>query len=174
MPPLEYLQECFDYNPDTGELFWKTRPLHHFGTVRIWTWWNNRFAGRKIEYIGTNGYLTVRVIRINYSTHRIIWKLCTGADPIEMIDHIDGDKLNNKIDNLREASVIENGRNRKISKNNKLGIKGVHYDSTTGKYRASISYGGKAYNLGSFATIETASQAYQEASLKYHKEFGKF
>jgi hypothetical protein len=60
LPSQEYLQECFEYNRETGELFWKTRPRHHFKNDGIWKMWNTSHAGKKISNIN-DGYLTVGI-----------------------------------------------------------------------------------------------------------------
>jgi hypothetical protein len=173
LPSQEYLQECFEYNADTGELFWKTRPRHHFKNSHAMNTFNGKYAGNIISTI-SHGYYVVGINAISYQVHRIIWKLVTGNDPKEFIDHKDNNRMNNAIENLREASTLENPRNAIVSKNNKLGVKGVHFRKDCNKYRAIIDYNHKVYHLGYFNTIEEASLAYQEASLKYHGEFGKF
>jgi hypothetical protein len=100
--------------------------------------------------------------------------LVTGNDPIKLIDHIDGNRLNNRVSNLREANDSENQWNSLAQKNNKLGIKGVRLDKNGKNYCARITHYGKEYGLGTYDTIEEASLAYQKASLKYHGEFGNF
>ncbi len=119
----------------------------------------------------------MKIMQVNYTVQRIVWKLEYGEEPKELIDHKDGDKLNNRIDNLREANNFENSQNKKAQSNNKLGIKGVHYrknSENSGKYRAKIHHQNKYHHLGMFNTAEEASLAYQKASLKYHGEFGNF
>lgn len=171
LPSLEYLQECFEYNRDTGELFWKVRPLHHFKSEGRWRMWNAQFSGKKISYINNTGYHAVGIGSIRYLVHRINWKIKYGEDPKECIDHIDGNKLNNRIDNLREASKLQNKINQMVTKNNTLGVKGVSYANKHKSYQTAIAIDGKRTYLGSFNTIEEASLVYQAASLKYHGEF---
>jgi hypothetical protein len=171
LPPLEYLQECFEYNADTGEVFWKVRPLHHFKNSHAMNIWNSQQSNKKIDCIKF-GYIVVKINYVIYQLHRIIWKLNTGNEPKELIDHKDGNKLNNRIENLREASQSECKLNNVVRKNNQVGIKGLHI--VRGKYRTTISHNGKQYNLGCFDTIEEASKVHQEASLKYHGEFSNY
>lgn len=102
MPSLEHLQECFTYNKDTGELFWKVRPLHHFASEHIMKIWNNKHSGKIISCIDDKGYYKVKIDGINYFAPRIIWKLETGNDPKNFIDHIDENTSNNIISNLRD------------------------------------------------------------------------
>jgi hypothetical protein len=174
LPSLKHLQECFGYNPETGVLFWKFRPLHHFIDEHSWKVWNARYANNIVSCISSNGYGRVSVDSNRYLVHRIIWKLVTGNDPIKLIDHIDGNRLNNRVSNLREANDSENQWNSLAQKNNKLGIKGVRLDKNGKNYCARITHYGKEYGLGTYDTIEEASLAYQKASLKYHGEFGNF
>jgi hypothetical protein len=169
LPSCVYLNECFEYNAETGELFWKVRPLYHFKNAHRMNNCNSRYVGKKITTIDINGYCIVCIDGIRYRVHRIIWKLVTGNDPIKLIDHIDGNRSNNKISNLREASHQENARNTMVSKHNKLGVKCVY--KKYNQYYAYILIDGERINLGSYSTVEEASLAYQKASLKHHGEF---
>jgi hypothetical protein len=172
LPELKYLQECFDYNRETGELFWKVRPMHHFVDLGTYKSWNSRFSGKRISYISSVGYYAVRINESRYQVHRIIWKLEHSEDPSELIDHKDGNKLNNRITNLREATHQENNRN--VNARNIIGVKGVTFRKNKGDYQVNITLDRKTYHLGLFETIEEASLAYQKASLEHYGEFGKF
>jgi hypothetical protein len=168
MPSQEYLQECFEYDEDTGILTWKVRPLHHFENSHSMNVSNAQFPGKKILN-NKKGYYVVKIKGKYYQVNRIVWKLLKGTEPENIIDHIDGDSLNNKIGNLREASNSENSRNVKFNKTNKLGVKGVCQKCN--KYQAQISYDGEVHSLGFYDTVEEASLVYQIASLKHHGEF---
>jgi hypothetical protein len=172
LPPLEYLQECFKYDANTGILTWKVRPLHHFKNEHGMNIWNSKFAGEILSCVGTDGYMYVKVAKQRYSLHRIIWKLDTGCEPHDMIYHIDGNIVNNVISNLRDRQHLENDRTTQFVRksNNVPGVKGVTV-KYTGKYVARIRYKNKTHHLGLFNTIEEASKAFQEAYLKYHGEF---
>lgn len=112
LPYQDFLRECFDYIFSTGELIWRTRPLSHFTDSRTMNAVNSRFAGNTAgHYHKSNGYLEIRFDGRLYKGHRLIYKLLTGEDPIGMLDHIDGDVSNNKIENLRECTAQENARN---------------------------------------------------------------
>lgn len=113
LPTIGYLQECFDYHSD-GCLIWKERPLEHFSSIRGWRISNKCYSNKVAGSINSrNGYLEVRLDNVLYKGHRLIYKLLTGKEPELMIDHIDGDVKNNRIENLREATNQENCRNSK-------------------------------------------------------------
>jgi hypothetical protein len=89
----------------------------------------------------------------------------------EIVDHIDGNTLNNCRSNLRLATAAENQRNRRLSKRNTTGYKGVSYVDAYDKWTASIKTSGRLIHLGTFATAEQAFEARNEAALLYHGEF---
>src|SRR4051812_31795058 len=125
LPSQEYLKKCFEYNPETGELTWKERPLAHFKSERYWRALNSRCAGKIAGCISDDrAYVTIQG-RL-YLLHRVIWKLLHNEEPKE-IDHKDCASLNNNIKNLRRATRNENARNRSRQNNNTSGVVGVHY-----------------------------------------------
>jgi hypothetical protein len=97
---------------------------------------------------------------------------CIYGDGIE-VDHINGNTLDNRKSNLRLCSHKENGRNRKLNKNNTSGAKGVNWDKHALKWKCEIRINTKKLYLGLFAEIEQAKKAYAEASKKYHGEYGR-
>jgi hypothetical protein len=106
----------------------------------------------------------------NYMAHRLIYIYHYGFTP-KIIDHIDGNPFNNKIENLREVNNTQNSQNSKLSKSNKLGYKNVSYKKDINKYRVRLVINGKETNFGNFADLELADLVAQEARDKY---FGKF
>lgn len=95
----------------------------------------------------------------------------------KLIDHINGDGLDNRKNNLRKCSRSENQRNRSVSNNSKIGLKGVRFDSRKGRVKrfyATITHEKKIYFLGFFMTKEEAHEAYKQAAIKYHGEFAKW
>jgi hypothetical protein len=155
LPSQKKLQELFDYRD--GELYWK---------VRIRT---SIDLSKPAGYIGNDGYRAIQIEGKLYKAHRLIWKYHYGKDPKEFIDHIDGNKSNNNIKNLRESTTQQNGFNRGPQKNNKLGIKGVSKNGN--KYIATIFINGKVKYLGVFNTIEEARLVREESEIKLFKEF---
>lgn len=87
------------------------------------------------------------------------------------IDHINGNKLDNRRSNLRVCTASQNASNRGAQSNNSTGFKGVCYDKARGRFKAEIAYGGKRKHIGRFDTALEAAQAYNDAALKYHGEF---
>lgn len=100
-------------------------------------------------------------------------RLIVGAELGQVVDHIDGNGLNNTRHNLRICTHQENLRNRSATSRNKTGFKGVSLEPDTGKWRAKIKAGGKTIHLGVFATAEEAARAYDAASTNLFGEFGR-
>lgn len=137
-------------------------------------------SGRQVGSISKEGYWKTNVRHNNRQSnqfiHRLIFLMHYGFLP-KVIDRINGDKLDNRIENLREATQQQNTFNRKVRANTKSGVKGVSYvgNSTSSKpWAAGISYNGKYTVLGHFDTIEEAAACYQAAALKLHGEFARF
>lgn len=114
-------------------------------------------------------YLGVNFAGATEFVHRIIFEMFNGDTELG-IDHIDGDKINNCIENLRAATKSENARNTLSHKDSTLGLKGVDL-LPTGKYRARIRVHGVTHQLGHFDTPEEALSAYNAASRSLHGEF---
>ena len=100
MPEQKFLQERFEYDPDTGYLIWKERPSHHFTHKGTANSVNSRLAGKKAGRMHWSGGLDVTITSQNWMVHRVIYKLMTGEEPSVDIIHIDGDPLNNRWSNL--------------------------------------------------------------------------
>jgi hypothetical protein len=159
LPPLETLQALLDYNPDTGILTWKVSPSTKFK------------AGMRAGSVGPRGYVKVTIKCRGYQAHRIAWKLFYGHDPEKIIDHIDHDKSNNKIKNLRLATNSENLANQKLSVSSTSGAKGVSFHKCSSKWEAYIAVNGKRKHLGLYTTIKEAKDAYNSAAKEIFKEF---
>ena len=171
LPNREYLLECFDYNPETGKLTRKERPIYHFKSKRYMDWWNNRYSNKNVGNY-KNGYMRTCIEKEEYLIHRLIWKIHYNEEPPNIIDHINGIKDDNRICNLREANYVENGRNQtKLLKNNTSGHVGVVFDKRTNTWMARIQILGKTVNLGRFKTVEGAVEARRERA---KQEFGEF
>ncbi len=127
--------------------------------------------GRKAGWERKDGYRTVYTGGKKYLSHRVIWFLCTGAWPKGVIDHIDGNPSNNDISNLRDCTQSENILNSRVSKSNKLGVKGVWFDNRTGKYAAETYLDGNKLWLGRFPTLEEATAAVSDVRYKHHNQF---
>ena len=116
-------------------------------------------AGRPLSTVGNHGYIVASVRREKFLLHRAIWVMVHGSEP-EHIDHIDGDRTNNRLTNLRSVSQAQNNANgRRVRRNSRSGVMGVSFHPETGKYRARRL--GKS--LGLYATASDASDAYWSA-----------
>ena len=160
----EYVRSILDYDPATGVFKWKWR---EGVSKRI----NARFAGKVARSVDGKGYLQIRINKHLYRTHRLAWLYVHGEWPSEQIDHIDCDKLNNRIANLRLANNQENQRNSGLQKNNTTGIKGVRWCMNRGKFRAEITVDYRTINLGSFDTLSAAAAAREAAEIEHFGEF---
>ena len=146
------VKRLFHYNPDTGVL---TRRISA-GPAK---------AGSKAGHLDSHGYLQVRAgNKKKYLVHRIIWLHVYGYWP-GLLDHINRDKTDNRIANLREVSMSENLLNTNLRKNNTSGVKGVHFDIHTRRWRA--QFRGKP--VGSSPNKEIAIKMRREAEDKFAK-----
>lgn len=158
----------FTYRSD-GVLLHNERP----GTERLTLLWNKRWANQPTRTV-IHGYRSVNVGRLPYKCARIIWEMHNGPIPFGcVIDHANGDTLDDRIENLRCATRMENCRNRAIGRNNTSGLKGVSKHGK--KWRAMISIGtGKQKQLGTFRCPTAAHFAYIAAAKINHGEFARF
>lgn len=174
LPPPETLRKLLRYEPDTGLLFWRERPVKDFPNLRIANSWNSRWAGKEaLSHIGEAGYRRGAVLWITCRAHRVIWAMQTGAWPDGEVDHVDTDRANNRWANLRLAGRGENQRNTRVQTRNKSGAKGVRWKAEKQRWQARIRIGGREMHLGYFADIEDAKAAYAKASAEQHGEFGR-
>lgn len=173
----EYLTRCLRYNPGTGIFIWNRRPHSDFSSISYSRVWNSRFpdsvAGCTVVTKGKR-YNRIGIDGVRYFTHRLAWLFVYGQFPNAQIDHINGDSIDNRICNLRDATCRENSRNRKISSRNKSGVVGVTWCDQTSKWRAMIHNNGKNQCLGRFDSLDEAAMARITAEYKYgyHENHG--
>jgi hypothetical protein len=173
LPSQKYLIECLDYNPETGSFIWKQRPNHHFIDNRVMSLVNTQRSGKIAGYIPESGYLMIGIDSTRYRAHRIAWKIMTGNDPENEIDHIDMDRSNCRFSNLRSAEGKENARNRTKYKNNKSGYKGVSFNVQYGMFQSEIMKDRVRYNLGYYDSAIDAHNAYCNAAKNLHGDFAR-
>lgn len=174
LPDVDFLLQILAYNPETGLLTNLDRPSELFSSERAAKSWRTQYLGKTAGSLiahGGNTYCQVEIFNIKYVAHRIIWKMYYREDPPETLDHIDGDGTNNRISNLRKASVAQNAWNCGKSSRNKSGYKGVSFNSEKKKWRAAIRCNKKDVLIGYYATPESASEAYQKYSISQRGEF---
>lgn len=169
LPSLERLQELLAYDKQSGVLIWKVKPVKSRSDVGF----NNKVGGKTANTVGRSGYLVVGIEKKYYLSHRIIWKLMTGADPVDQVDHVDGNRLNNRWSNLRAAANGQNIQNSRIRKDNVSGVKGVHWDAHRKKWRAVITVNGYQRRVGRFSDLKEAEAAMTVARAKDHGEFAR-
>lgn len=145
--------------------------MGHFSTRRAGVLINARQA-RKLVSQRTK---SVMLDKTNYPPHRIIWKMVYGVDPPDVIDHINGDSRDNRLNNLRAVSQKENARNMKMSRSNTSGHTGVGVDSSGRGWGAHIKVDGKTHRLGTFDTFEEAVAARKTAERRFgfHPNHGR-
>ncbi len=120
-----------------------------------------------------DGYLVIGLLRKTYYVHRVVWAYVYGEWPTGQIDHINCDKADNRIANLRISDCAGNARNKLRSKRNLSGVKGVHWNRTARKWHAQIKVDYQTIYLGLFASRDDAHAAYVEAAKKYHGQFAR-
>jgi hypothetical protein len=171
LPPYDVLRQLLSYDPETGVLTWKSRPVDMFnGDVRICGTWNTRYAGKPaLNAIDKNGYRTGSILGGRAKAHRIAWKMSSGEDPNGDIDHINGNREDNRLINLRDASQCENQRNAGVRFDNKSGRVGV-WRHSNGSFHA---YACGKY-IGRADTIEGATTMREEAEARigFHANHG--
>jgi len=159
LPPLEELREYLDYNPDTGILTWKKSSR---GTK----------TGQEAGSLKTNGYRQIQFKREKWFANRLVYYMHHGIDPLKnQVDHINRNRLDNRIENLRLVTPSQNLMNSGSYKNNTSGFKGVYWDKSKKEWRALIIVNGKRKHLGNFINKEDAIQAREEAEIKYFGDF---
>lgn len=173
---IETLQEALSYNPETGVLTWRKRPLHHFKSENARNRCNTLFAGQPaFTSLNNTGYLHGLCNRVPLLAHRVAWALTYGLWPDGQIDHIDGDRTNNRIVNLRDATGQENSKNRQLRSDNKSGCVGVQWHKKTQKWRAFISGADGLKHLGVFTNLDEAIAARKAAEREhdFHPNHGR-
>lgn len=154
---VEEIQQTLEYDANTGVVYWR------IGNSR-------RKAGDLAGTKGANGYIYISYKYKMYLAHRIAWLLYYGQWPSSSVDHINRNKTDNRIVNLRLCpnNQRDNAQNINLLSNNTSGFTGVHFFKRTGRYQAYISVAKKRISLGYFNTAEEAHNAYQNAKSVYH------
>lgn len=164
LPPQDRLLKRLSYNSATGLLLWRAREPDDFlpakyPAERVAKIWNGKFAGTPaLACPMPNGYLHGAFDSVDYLQHRVIYKLVTGQEPID-IDHFDGNRSNNRFANFRSTDPSNNMRNRSRSSNNTSGVNGVYRVGTKDRWYAQIEVEGRTFHLGTHDTIEAAAAA---------------
>lgn len=162
----ETVRDLLRCEPETGKLFWRARKSSWFPSEHRCKIWNTRYAGQEAFTSGSGqGYYVGSIFKRLYAAHRIVWVICTGRWPAEQIDHINGIRTDNRFDNLREVSNVENGRNQQLKASNTSGVNGVRQRGN--RWLAEIVVDGARITLGSFHTQDAAAAARSAANARY-------
>lgn len=165
--PFAQLNLLLKYEPETGRLFWLERPKSMFPDDKQARLWNAQYAGKEAFTASNYGYLRSQIGNVFCFAHRVAWTLFYQATPQGQIDHIDRDRANNRISNLRVVTNAENNRNKKMHPTSTTGINGVSFYKRSGKWRAQIAVNQVRMCLGYFDTIDEAAAAREKANHKY-------
>ena len=149
------LHELFEYRD--GELYWKNRK-------------SGVCFGKPVGYVTRQGYKRVEVNGKSYAVHRLVYVMFNNSLP-EQLDHIDCNKLNNRIENLRPASSAENSSNRNLRSDNQYGTKNIYFDKTNGKWIVQVRKHGKSYFFGRYKDKDHAAKVAKTARNLLHGEF---
>jgi hypothetical protein len=154
----EYLKSILDYDLDTGIFTWKVNKAQRtkIGDIAGWI---------------ADGYRKIEINGKNYNAHRLAWLYVYGEMPKNLVDHIDCDRSNNKISNLRESTHQTNSENYKTPKTNNSGVKNVSWYKSLNKWVVSMSIKKTKKTIGYYDDLELAELVAIEARNKYRGEF---
>jgi hypothetical protein len=167
----EHARSILDYDPGTGIFTWKKRA----GKTPDDNRWNTRNACNEAGATHCGGYREICINGNRFLSHRLAWLIDTGEWPKDQIDHIDGDRSNNRRLNLRQATDSDNRKNQKIRSNNSSTVMGVSWRPKYGAWRARINVNKKDVHLGSFREFSDAVEARKLAEIMYgfHPNHGR-
>lgn len=173
--PVETLELLLRYDSNAGELYWKHRPEEFFSSYCSYRSWNAKRAGKKaLNSESRTGYYNGAIFWKSYLKHRVIWAMHYGEWPDGIIDHINGNTLDNRIANLRIVNDLENMHNQKLRTTNKSGVIGV-YQKPMGSWIARITVNRKTTFIGQYRKLEDAIAARKKAEKEhgFHPNHGR-
>lgn len=160
------VRELLDYDPETGILTWRESSGKQH---------KKRSPGKPVGYVESQGYVVVKLRAYggSYKAHRLAWIHYHGRPPIGEVDHIDGDRANNRIANLREANDLQNALNAKLRRDSRSGVKGVALSRNckSRPWAARVWANGKRQFVGYFVTKEQAEEAIRRVREDTHGAF---
>lgn len=171
MPKLSLFRSLVSFDAETGIFTWMPRPADMFPAPHHAVTWNKRFAGKRAFCtLSHNGYMYGALFEENFSTHRLAWYFVKGKAPVE-VDHINGDRTDNRICNLRNVSRGENCKNASKQKRNTSGVPGVSWDPVNAKWQVRIGH----KHLGRYVDFAEAVSVRKRAELKngFHINHGR-
>jgi hypothetical protein len=163
----QQLREVLDYDHSTGQFHWRRRKnVHHTTNVR----YAGKPAGHQCKRLG---YVLLGINRRLYRAHRLAWLYVYGRWPEGELDHVNTDKMDNRIGNLRIATRSQSMGNVGTPKHNTSGLKGAYWDKRAGRWLAQIKHQKRQHHLGYFDTAQEAHAAYAKAALRLHGAFAR-
>jgi HNH endonuclease len=162
----EYVRSILHYNPETGFFVWQKR-------TDVPPEWNTQYAGVKAGRTNKCGYNDICINYKRYRAPRLAWLYMTGEWPPRIIDHRDLNKSNDKWENLRASTMPQNLANISKPRHNTSGFKGVSWDKSKRKWKASIKVGRQTIHLGRFDDIHEAHKVYCAKLEQLHGEFAR-
>jgi hypothetical protein len=168
LPTADDVRNRLDCDPETGIFTWRA-----CAAMRIE--WNTRYAGAVAGSDNSQGYRDISIDGKRHLAHRLAWLIMTGEWPVDDIDHINGDRADNRIANLRAVDRTENMRNAAMRSDNTSGHMGVCWDKRCEKWRAQIKANGRRIHLGLFTALADAIAARAAAEIAYgfHQNHGR-
>lgn len=181
LPPPEVLRQLLRYEPETGAFYWLPRGGEWFGgkgapAEKACIRFNRQYAGcRALHSIDDKGYCYGEILQRKLKAHRVAWAHYHGAWPSGEVDHINGDRQDNRIVNLRDVSSAENSQNIKMSTRNTSGVFGVYWNRQLQRWHARIRKNNQIHHLGYFDDIQAADAARRaaEQALGFHPNHGR-
>lgn len=169
------LREILYYDKDTGDFVWLSRDASFFSDAGNQSRWNTRFAGKTAGSVSSYGYTIIGIFGRSYRAQRLAFMYVTGTFPDNDVDHINGDRSDNRWGNLRAATRIENNKNKVICYRNRSGLSGVGWRQDRRCWEARINEDGVRIHLGSFSCLLDAAGARINAEREYgyHQNHGK-
>ena len=128
-------------------------------------------AGFVVGSMNGNGYIQIMLNGKLYLAHRLAWLYINGEFPKGSLDHINRNKDDNRIDNLRVCTLSQNSQNTNICRNNKSGFKGVHFNKAKNRWVSKAMIKGVSYHIGNFIELDMAAKAYENFAKQMHGEF---
>lgn len=181
LPDIDYLKSILTYNPETGLLHWLERSPEMFEMLtdrsrdHAAAIWNSANANKEaLRAINRQGYKVGNINGSMFRSHRVAYAMHFGFDPANQIDHINGNRVDNRISNLRLVTNAENARNQKLRSTNTSGYNGVYFCKVMQSWAARATIDGKNVTLGYYETPEAASVRRQEFNVEvgFHENHG--